>query len=264
MTFDSHCHFIPSDDIPSLLQRAREAGLCGLLAVGGGAEANEGAILATRTAPGFARFSLGFEPDAVDTITPTEAISYLESTITTLASEGLRPSAIGEIGIDYSREPSPAERKAQRDLFSAQLDFAARLSLPCTIHSRDAEADTIAILKEHLSPALIRENRPGSLHCFVGPASFAESLLPLNLCYGLSGSLTFRNADSLRAIAKTLPRDRILVETDSPYLAPVPKRGKTCEPAFVVHTARLLASLLELDENEAFALTARNALRLFP
>ena len=220
-------------------------------------------MLAARTAPGFARFSIGFEPDAVDSVTVQEAIAYLDRTVSALREEGLAPSAIGEIGIDYSRDPSPEERHAQRDLFAAQLDFAARLSLPCTIHSREAEDDTVAILKEHLSPALVREKRTGSLHCFVGPASFAEALLPLELYYGLSGILTFRNADSLRAIAKTLPRERILVETDSPYLAPVPMRGKTCEPAFVVHTARLLGTLLEMEEDDVFSLTAGNALRLF-
>ena len=262
-TFDSHCHFTPSDDIRGLLDRARDAGLAGILAVGGSPEANEGALLAAREAPGFVRFSLGFEPDAAGTTTPEEAVAFLERSYEALADEGLRPSAVGEIGIDYSRDPTAEDRKAQRDLFIAQLDLADRLSLPCTIHSRDAEADTLAILGDHLSPALRRENRAGSLHCFVGPASFAEDLLPIGLCYGLSGILTFRNADSLRAIARTLPADRLLVETDSPYLAPVPLRGKTCEPAFVVHTARLLGTLRDLDEAAVFDLTARNALRVF-
>ena len=261
--FDSHCHFTPGNDIPLLLDHAGKAGLKGLLAVGGDAETNESAVKAARGAPEFVRFALGFEPDAVDSISPEEAVGYLERKIDALRAEGLRPSAIGEIGIDYSRDPSPENRKAQCALFSAQLDLAARLSLPCTIHSRDAEEDTVEILKGHLSPDLIRIGRAGALHCFVGPASFAKALLPFGLCYGLSGILTFRNADSLRAIAKTLPRDRILVETDSPYLAPVPMRGKTCEPAFVVHTARFLAGLLGLEEEEAFALTTRNALRLY-
>lgn len=261
--FDSHCHFAPSDDVRGLLRRAREAGLCGLLAAGGGDEANAGAILAAREAPGFARLSLGFEPGEAAGVAARDAIARLEAAIASLAAEGLRPSAIGEIGVDYSRTPSPGERKAQRDLFAAQLDLAARLSLPCTIHSRDAEADTVAILADHLSPSLRAASRAGALHCFVGPASFAEALLPLGLCYGLSGILTFRNAGPLRDVAKELPADRVLVETDSPYLAPVPRRGERCEPSFVVHTARLLGTLRGLAEEEVFALTARNALRLY-
>ncbi|MBQ6103763.1 MAG: TatD family hydrolase, partial [Kiritimatiellae bacterium] len=148
-------------------------------------------------------------------------------------------------------------------LFAAQLRLAAKLGLPCSIHSRDAEADTLALLRENLSPELAAAGRAGSLHCFVGSAEFAAALAPLGLSFGISGIVTFRSADALRAVVPLLPRDRILVETDSPYLAPVPLRGKPCEPAFAVHTARRVADLLGLPEDEAFALFDANARRLF-
>ena len=173
------------------------------------------------------------------------------------------PIAIGEIGLDYSRGQDAAARARQRALFAAQLRLAARLGLPCSIHSREAEADTVAVLRENLSPDLAAAGRAGALHCFVGPTPFAAALAPLGLSFGLSGIVTFRNADALRAVVPTLPRDRILVETDAPYLAPVPVRGRRCEPAFAAHTARFLAGLLGLPEPDAFALFGANARRLY-
>ncbi|MBQ3810907.1 MAG: TatD family hydrolase, partial [Kiritimatiellae bacterium] len=172
-------------------------------------------------------------------------------------------AALGEIGLDYSHGEDAADRARQRALFAAQLRLAAKLALPCSIHSRDAEEDTLALLRENLSPELSAAGRAGSLHCFVGSPEFAAALAPLGLCFGLSGIVTFRSADALRAVVPLLPRDRILVETDSPYLAPVPLRGRPCEPAFVVHTARRVADLLNLPEPEAFALFTANARRVF-
>ncbi|MBR1836951.1 MAG: TatD family hydrolase, partial [Kiritimatiellae bacterium] len=169
----------------------------------------------------------------------------------------------GEIGLDYSHGEDAAARAAQRELFAAQVSLASELGLPCSVHSREAGADTVAILRERVSPDLAAGARSGSLHCFVGPAEFAEALAPLGLSFGLSGMLTFRNAAALRATVPALPRDRILVETDSPYLAPVPLRGRRCEPAFVVHTVRVLADVLGVAPEEAAALTASNARRIF-
>ena len=254
--FDSHCHFEPGDDAPALLARARAAGISGLLAVGGEAEANRCALAAAAAAPDFALAAVGFEPGEAGLVSPEAAAAAIRRAAPRLA-------AVGEIGLDYSRGEDAAARAAQRALFAAQVSLAAELGLPCSIHSRDAADDTEAILRERLSPALVREARAGSLHCFVGPADFAERLAPLGLSFGLSGILTFRNAEALRTAVPALPRDRILVETDSPWLAPVPLRGRRCEPAFVVHTAAVLARLLGLGEEEAAALSARNALRLF-
>ena len=301
MPFDSHCHFEPGDDIPALLSRARAAGLSGLLAVGGSPEADAGARAAAAAAPGFAFAAFGLEPGmAADIADPRDLdarMAALEAALLGAASpdgrapprsapadspdgrapprpapadspDGRAPprpiaAAIGEIGLDYSRGEDAAARARQRALFAAQLRLAARLGLPCSIHSRGAEEDTVAVLRENLSPDLVRDARAGSLHCFVGPADFAAALVPLGLSFGLSGIVTFRSADALRALVPALPRDRLLVETDSPYLAPVPLRGRPCEPAFVVHTARRVAALLGLPEPDAFALFAENARRIF-
>ena len=287
MPFDSHCHFEPGDDIPALLSRARAAGLSGLLAVGGSPEADAGARAAAAAAPGFAFAAFGLEPGmAADIADPRDLdarMAALEAALLGADSpdgrtpprstpadspDGRAPprpiaAAIGEIGLDYSRGEDAAARARQRALFAAQLRLAARLGLPCSIHSRGAEEDTVAVLRENLSPDLVRDARAGSLHCFVGPAEFAAALVPLGLSFGLSGIVTFRSADALRALVPALPRDRLLVETDSPYLAPVPLRGRPCEPAFVVHTARRVAALLGLPEPDAFALFSENARRIF-
>ena len=277
--FDSHCHFEPGDDLPGLFARAREAGLGGLLAVGGTPEADACARAAAAAAPGFAFAAFGLEPDMAATLADPRDLdarmAALEATLlgadrapssAPASPEGRAPSrpiAIGEIGLDYSRGEDAAARARQRALFAAQLRLAARLGLPCTIHSRDAEEDTVAVLREALSPDLAAAGRAGALHCFVGSAAFAAALAPLGLSFGLSGIVTFRNADALRAVVPTLPRDRILVETDAPYLAPVPVRGRRCEPAFAAHTARFLAGLLGLPEPDAFALFGDNARRLY-
>ena len=287
MPFDSHCHFEPGDDIPALLSRARAAGLSGLLAVGGSPEADAGARAAAAAAPGFAFAAFGLEPGmAADIADPRDLdarMAALEAALLGADSpDGRTPprstpadspdgraqprpiaAAIGEIGLDYSRGEDAAARARQRALFAAQLRLAVRLGLPCSIHSRGAEEDTVDVLRENLSPDLVRDARAGSLHCFVGPAEFAAALVPLGLSFGLSGIVTFRSADALRALVPALPRDRLLVETDSPYLAPVPLRGRPCEPAFVVHTARRVAALLGLPEPDAFALFAENARRIF-
>lgn len=260
--FDSHCHFAPGDDVAAMLGRAREAGLSGLLAVGGTDEADAGARTAADLAPGFALPAFGLDRDAADAIPDPAALdARLAALEEALVSGGA--AAVGEIGLDYSHGEDEAARARQRALFAAQLRLAAKLGLPCSIHSREAEEDTLEILRGNLSPDLGAARRAGSLHCFVGSAEFAATLAPLGLFFGLSGIVTFRSADALRAVVPLLPRDRILIETDSPYLAPVPMRGRPCEPAFSVHTARFVADLLELPEDQAFALFDANARRLF-
>ena len=260
--FDSHCHFAPGDDVAGAVARARAAGLSGLLAVGGNDRADSGARAAAALAPGFAFPAFGLDRDEADSIPDPAALgSRLAALEEALVSGGA--AAVGEIGLDYSHGEDDAARARQRALFAAQLRLAAKLGLPCSIHSREAEEDTVEVLRANLSPDLAAAGRAGALHCFVGSAEFAATLAPLGLFFGLSGIVTFRNADALRAVVPLLPRDRILVETDSPYLAPVPMRGRPCEPAFAVHTARRVADLLELPEDQAFALLDENARRLF-
>jgi TatD DNase family protein len=148
-----------------------------------------------------------------------------------------RVVGIGESGLDFYYDHSDRER--QRESFRAHIAAARETGLPIIVHTRDAEADTHAILTEEMG----RGAFTGVIHCFTASADFAEKALGLGLYISLSGIVTFKNAKDLHAVAKDVPADRLLIETDSPFLAPVPHRGRPCEPAFVADTARFLAAL---------------------
>lgn len=164
--------------------------------------------------------------------------------------------AIGEIGLDYHYDSSPREQ--QREAFRRQLQIARDLAMPIEIHTRDAEEDTIAILKE------FKGEIGGIIHCFTGTMWLAKEALTLGLDISFSGVVTFKNAGDLREVVKFVPLDRLHVETDSPYLAPVPQRGKSNVPAYVIHTAELVASLKSISMIDLQAATLRNARRTFP
>jgi TatD DNase family protein len=163
--------------------------------------------------------------------------------------------AVGECGLDYHYDRSP--RPLQRDWFAFQLELARELGKPVTVHSREADVETADLLRQHLGPA------GGVVHCFTSDWAAARRYLDLGLSISIAGIVTFKTAEALREAARQIPLDRLLVETDSPYLAPVPLRGKRNEPAFVEKTARFLAAL----RGEPFELlceaTAQNAARLF-
>ncbi len=163
--------------------------------------------------------------------------------------------ALGETGLDYYYDTSP--RDVQQESFHCHLYAASEWDLPTIIHTREAEADTLAILKEHMPQAFV-------LHCFTGTRSMAEAAIAMGGYISFSGVLTFKKSDDLRAIAAALPRDRVLVETDAPYLAPEPNRGKRCAPAHVVHTAACLARVWDVSEAEVARITKANAQQLFP
>ncbi len=253
--FDTHCHFDPDADIAGEIARARAAGLVGLLAVGGDEAANRGAEIAVSLAPGFAFPAFGFDYQPHNPRRPPRLPAF--------DSPGGGVFAVGEIGLDYSHGDTAEEKAAQRERFVAQLELAAEKRLPVSLHCREAADDMLAILREHTSPVLMAECRSGALHCFTGPADFAAELLPLGYSFGISGIVTFSGASALRQAVRTLPLDRILVETDSPFLAPVPRRGHRCEPAFVAYTCDRVADELGVDREEFAAVTTRNALRLF-
>jgi TatD DNase family protein len=157
--------------------------------------------------------------------------------------------AFGEIGLDYHYDFSP--RDVQREVFVAQLKLAAELKLPIIIHTREAWADTMTVLSEHWKG-------PGIMHCFTGTADEARQALDLGLHLAFGGVITFKTADSAREAAKITPDDRLLIETDAPYLAPIPYRGKRNEPAFMTETARKLAELRGTTADQIAAITARN------
>lgn len=260
MYFDSHAHFA-ADGVAGPLDRAREAGLAGVLAVGGSDELNAGAVAAARHARGFVRLALGWDRSHADRFEPDAAAARLVAESARCRDEGLALAAVGETGLDYHYEPHAAA--TQRALFERQVALAAEWRLPVVVHSREADADTLAILRAVGSPALAAEGRLGVLHCFTGGRAFADALVELGMCVSFSGIVTFRNADALREVARHVPADRLLVETDCPYLTPVPLRGRPNEPAFVAHVGRCLAVARCVGEAELATATTAAARRLF-
>jgi len=166
--------------------------------------------------------------------------------------------AVGEIGLDYYWDDSPKE--VQHEALAAQLELAAELELPVIIHNRDASEDVLRLLAE--SPLAGRE-RPGVLHSFSTESAVAEAALKMGFYIGITGPVTFKKADDLRAVVAKLPLDRILVETDAPFLAPQQRRGKRNEPAYVAYVAEQIAALHGLSSEELARITTRNARRLF-
>jgi len=190
---------------------------------------------------------------------PHEADSHpdLGSAILVDAASHPRVIAIGECGLDYYYDKS--DRGAQRERFEAHIDAARQAGLPLVVHTREAEADTAEILERAVKEGGIA----GVLHCFTGSAQLARKGLDLGFYVSLSGIVTFKNARDLQDTAKWLPADQMLVETDSPFLAPVPHRGKPCEPAFVADTAAFVAELRGEDPEALAASTTANFYRLF-
>jgi len=173
------------------------------------------------------------------------------------AADHPRVIAIGECGLDYYYDKS--DRAAQRERFQAHIEAARQTGLPLVVHTREAEGDTTEILTE-----AVREGGvTGVLHCFTGSAELARKGLDLGFYVSLSGIVTFKNAGDLQATAKWLPADQMLVETDSPFLAPVPHRGQKCEPAFVADTARFVAGLRGEDPERLADVTTANFFTLF-
>ena len=254
---DSHCHVDGPDydaDREEVIARACEAGVTAMLNVGTGdprSGAFERAIELAEKHP---------EVFCAIGVHPHDAKLYddaAEQKLTNLAKQSARVIAWGEIGLDYHYDHSP--RDVQREVFRRQLRIARELNLPIVIHSREANDDTIEILRDELTGYA----RAGVLHCFGGSLQMAQHAIDLGFFISFAGNLTFKKADDLRDIARQLPLDRLLVETDCPYLTPVPFRGKRNEPARVVETAKFLAQLKGLEVEEVGRVTAENFGRLF-
>jgi len=256
--FDTHAHIDVNDMEP--VCRAQEAGLAGIIAVGGNPELNIGAKTAAAHFPTFAHLALGWDRSMTDLAPDVAAERLLEEyhhyklTDTPLC-------AIGETGLDYFHNKDTIGK--QKALFKRQVVLAAALGLPVIVHCRDAEADVLTILKDAGSPALKAQGRLGVIHCFTGNMDFAEKAMELGMMISFSGIVTFRNADMLRAVAKDIPNDRLLIETDCPYLTPVPMRGVTNEPAFVKYVADCVAKQRGETVEAIAAMTTENAKRLF-
>ncbi len=250
---DSHCHLEyegVAEDREGVLARARAAGVTGMLNISTRrAEWDQVVSTAEREPDVWA--SVGIHPHEAD------AHADLGREALLAAAEHPRVIGIGESGLDYYYDKS--DRTVQRDLFRMHVGVARETGLPLIVHTRDAEDDTAAILGDEME----RGAFPALIHCFTASAGFARKVLDLGLSISLSGIVTFKNARELQVIARDLPADRMLVETDSPFLAPVPHRGRPCEPAFVRDTAVFVASLRGSQLEEFAETTTRNFFDLF-
>ena len=252
MLVDSHAHLDDSrfsSDRDAMIQRAWDSGVRRILTIGNGTGPDDmGCGIPFAEGRDWIFTSVGIHPhDAART--EDRHFELME----TLAKHP-RVLAIGETGLDYHYDNSP--RDVQRDIFARQLAIAQKMELPVIIHTREADADTQAILQDS---GLVR----GVLHCFTSSGQLAEFALGLGFHISFSGIVTFPNARELMEIARAVPADRLLVETDCPYLAPVPHRGKRNEPAFVAETAKFLASARGISVEQLAAETSENFTRLF-
>lgn len=249
---DAHAHLDEpqlKDHHEVILSRAREAGVGLIVNVGIGRE-NSRRVVATAERYPEVFATIGVHPHGVAALTPKD----LEA-LTPLAGHP-KVVAVGEIGLDFYRRRSP--EKVQEHWFREQLAWAEALGKIVVIHTREATAATLKILRESR-----RHLRGGIMHCFLGNLDEARAFLDLGFYLSISGVLTFPKAESLRRVVKRLPRDRVLVETDCPYLAPQPWRGKQNEPAYITATAATLAQLQGLTLEETARLTWENTLAAF-
>jgi TatD DNase family protein len=249
MLVDSHCHidFAEPDDRPALIERARAAGVMTMLTIGTKAEELTEVIEIASSDPDI-WCTVGIHPHEAQA-TPDDIMDKLADLVSHPKVVG-----IGETGLDFHYDHSPRDRQAQ--LFRAQCRLARAAGLPVIVHSRNADTETAAILAEEGMAA-------GVIHCFSTSRALSEPALALGFHISISGIVTFKNADELRGIVAEIPLDRLLIETDAPYLAPVPLRGKTNEPAFIVHTAAKVAELKGISVDDLSRATSDNFFRLF-
>lgn len=253
MFVDSHCHLNYAglvEDQTGTLQRAREAGVSTMLNIST-REREWGDIIATAEREADVWASVGIHPHEADAHPAVDTAQLVD-----MAAHP-RVIAIGETGLDYFYDHSDRDR--QRVSFRAHIVASRETGLPLIVHTRDAEEDTAAILRDEMGQGAY----PGVIHCFTASAEFARIALDLGFYISISGIATFKNAKDLQATVITIPEDRLLIETDAPFLAPVPHRGKTCEPAFVADTARFLANLRGTSVEALAERTSANFFDLF-
>jgi len=253
MLIDSHCHLEYEglvEDQDAVLARARDAGVQGFLNIST-KQAEWDQVVATAARETDVWASVGIHPHNADDHADLARETLLEAT------RHPKVVGIGETGLDYYYDKS--DRSVQQALFRMHIDVARETGLPLIIHTRDAEDDTAAILEDEMGKGAY----PALIHCFTASAGFGRRVLELGLSISISGIVTFKNARDLQEVAKVIPADRLLVETDSPFLAPVPHRGKTCEPAFVANTAQFVAELRGTSVDELGEQTTRNFHDLF-
>ncbi len=256
---DTHCHLnfeSYDEDRDAVVARALEAGVTTVIIPAIDLDSCQAVIDLSRQYPGVY---------AAVGIHPTSTADFTLDKIDRLAqlAAAAKIVAVGEIGLDYYWDDSPPA--LQRQAFEAQLELAARLALPVIIHNRDAGDDVMDMLEAWVAGGLPEslKDRPGVLHSFSAPAEIAERALGAGFCLGFTGPITFKNADELRRVASSVPLDRILVETDGPFLTPTPYRGRRNEPAYVPYIVERLAALHQVTPQAMAEATTANAIRLF-
>ena len=253
MLVDSHCHLNYkglAEQQGDVLARARQRGVTAMLNIAT-RESEWDDVLAAAERHADVWASVGIHPHDADRHPDVDTAKLVER------AAHPRVIGIGETGLDYYYDKS--DRARQRDSFRRHIHASQQTGLPVIVHTRDAEADTLALLGEEMGRAAF----PGVIHCFTASDDFARKALELGLYISISGIVTFKNAADLQATAKWLPQDRLLVETDAPFLAPVPHRGKTGEPAFVADTLAFLADLRGESPDALGTATSKNFYNLF-
>jgi TatD DNase family protein len=250
---DSHCHLDFPDfagQVPEILARARENGVGTCVSIGTKLAQFDGVLAVARQFDNV-WCSVGIHPHEAEKERLTDAAPLLKH------ARDPKVVGLGETGLDYFYEHSP--RAEQAENFRWHIAAARETALPLIVHTRDADDDTIAILQEEMG----KGGFTGLIHCFTGTRRLAEAALALGFYISVSGIATFKKSEELRGVLRDVPLDRLLVETDAPYLAPVPVRGKRNEPAFVVHTAAMMAELKGVTPDELARATTDNFFRLF-
>ena len=251
---DTHCHLDDDkfkDDLIEAIERAKSAGVTRIIDFGSSLKSSEiAAQLATEHEEIFA--GVGIHPEEIDDFSKSNVVDKLVE-----LTKNDKVIAIGEIGLDYHWTQDTDIKERQKKIFIQQLDLARQLNLPICIHERDAHGDALKILKTEA------KGLRGVLHCFSGSLEMAREVWKLGLLIGVDGPLTFKNSAKLPEIVKAAPSDMLLIETDSPYLAPTPYRGKRNEPAFVIEVAKKIAEIRSESLELIAKITTKNAENLY-
>ena len=252
MLIDSHCHLDMKDfnkDRGEVIGRARKEGIVHMISIGIDVKSSESALALARQYS-FISATVGCHPHDADACGTRD--------LETLSRMAAEPEVVawGEIGLDYYRNYSKKEN--QRKIFEAQLDMARAAELPVIIHDRDAHHEVYATLEK-----MGKGERKGVIHCFSGDKDLAEAFIALGYYISIPGTVTYKKAVQIKEVAAKIPLDRMLVETDAPFLAPVPRRGRRNEPSLVTHTAREIARLRDIPFETVAEQTTRNARKIF-
>lgn len=254
MIFETHAHYDDEQfdcDREELLGRLPDEGICRVINVGSSIESNESTMQLAKTYD-YLYAAVGVHPSDIEGLNE-ESFEWLKG-----LTKNEKTAAIGEIGLDYYWDKDQEVQSRQREWFGRQLELARESSLPVIIHSREAAADTLAVMREHKA-----EEIPGVIHCYSYSKDLALEFVKTGYYIGVGGVLTFKNARKLVETAEAIPMERILLETDCPYLAPVPYRGKRNHSLYLPYVAARLAEIRGISVEEVEQITMENAFRLF-